>query len=60
MNQKKGLSEELDKFLGMKQLVDTQAIKKKDACEFLGITAVTYNRLSAKINALRDIKGELV
>lgn len=51
---KKGLSVSLDKFLGMKQLVDAKAIKKKDACEFLGISAVTYNRLSAKINAMQN------
>lgn len=40
----------LEKFLGLKELVDCKAIKKKDACEFLGITPYMYSRLCTKMN----------
>lgn len=43
----------LDKFLGLKELVDAKAIKKKEACAFLEVSPSMYNKLSAKIDALK-------
>lgn len=48
------LSVTLEKFLGLKQLVDSKAIKKKEACKFLGISYGTYNKLSTKIDVMKS------
>ena len=50
---KSSMQVSIERFIGFKELVDSKAILKKEACQYLGITHYTYNKLSATIDNLK-------